>query len=941
MMPSFTKQFLVIILLFISVNSFSATIKGHVYDKATREQLVGAVVAVKSLNKGTVTELDGSYSLKNIAAGTYSVSISYLGYEAIDTTVALTEDQVVKLDVYLLSTARLMHEVEVKTTAYGGSDEFANRAEQKSISIVNIVSANAIKISPDVTVANVMQRISGVTMDKGSSGEAKYPVIRGMDKKYNTTLVNGVKIPSPNDKDRYVPLDIFPAELLERLEVIKTLMPSMEGDGTGGVVNMVMKSAPTKLMAEASIGAGYSDIFQHRDFMKFDAKTVSMKSPAEKTGDNVAATPSDFPNSNLLISPASTPVNSTGSFTVGNRYLKNKLGVILAGSFQNTLRGVNSNVLVQNATVPPASGPNEPMMQSFSDILVRQYSMRIQRTGVEAKVDYNFNDNNSISLFATYAQMNEYRVRLTTDSLLGGYSLHNYVGIFKITDEIQTMQTRQGIYSLMLQGRNRIVSHLTTDWSLVASQATRKSPDIASFNTYRGVNPDIAAQTISIGPTVVDDESRTWTHNTDKDLAGYLNLHYNQYVLPGLTKIDIGGLYRHKERSNYYNKYSLKSQPDPGLPDQAYVSIPDSKFFFSTNGGYGNGYQNGGTYNFTENIFSYYIQLHEEIGNKVKLDGGARVENTDQSYESSAPVNLIGKYGNFTYTDVLPSIQGKYEINKISAVRLSYFRSVYRPAYADLVPFADPNSNELYQTQGNPDVRHTVIDNYDLRYELFPKGLDQFMIGVFYKSLTDPIEYGLLQTGYSHDETLSPLNAAANAHDAGVELVFRKYVGSFGVALNYTYTSSEVSSLKRRYWANSGGSHYDTIFPKRPLQGQADHIGGISLLYKNTKKRIDAQLGFVYTGERIYTLSVYEGLDNWEKPAVRLDFSAEKQIGKHFTVYFKVNNILNSPYELFIKQHNNAYSGDNRLPFQQSESYVTVQRDLYYRTYLLGLRFKL
>ncbi len=941
-MRFFIRQVSLVLFLFSGFRGYCATIKGHVYDKTTREQLVGAYVTVKSDGKGCVTELDGSFNLKDLVPGNYVITVSYVGYVSRDTGLTITDNnQTIKLEINLNPEAHAIGEVEIKSKAYGGSDEFALRSEQKSISLMNILSANAIQISPDITVANVMQRISGVTMDKGSSGEARYAVIRGMDKRYNSTLVNNVKIPSPNDKDRYVPMDIFPAELIERLEVIKTLMPSMEGDATGGVVNMVMKNAPDKLMVEASVAGGYSDIFQNMDFQKFDWKGVSDKSPAEKLGQNVNAKVSDFPNKNLILSNLKSPLNTNSSLTIGNRYFKKKLGVILSMSDQNAYRGTNSSVLVQNATVAPSSSASDPLTRTFSDILVRKYSTLTKRAGFEGRADYKFNENNSISLFAFYAQLNEFRVRSTIDSLLGGYSMHDYVGIFKISDDFQTRQTKQSIYSVTVQGKHKLHKNVSADWSLVASQANRSTPDIADYSSYRGVNPNIAAQTFTIGAPVVDDQTRDWTHNSDKDLSGYLNFHYTPNFIPGLTKIDFGGLYRHKDRDNYYNKYTLKTLPDSGSADQLYHSVQTSKFFFSTNGGAGNSSQDGGTYTFGENILSYYLQLHEEIGNKIKLDGGFRIENTTQDYMTTLPVSQSGKSANYDYSDFLPSIQGKYELNTKSAVRASYFRSIFRPAFADLVPFIDPNANDIYTTQGNAFIQHTSVENFDLRYELFPKGLDQFLVGAFYKIINNPIEYTGLESGYGKDLIMTPGNYGT-AYNSGLELVFRKYVGKFGISANYTYTNSEITSAKRLYWANAAsGTHYDTISVKRPLQGQAPHIGNLSFLFKDTRRKVEAQLAFVYTGERLYALSPYDKLDNWEKPTFTLDLSAQKTIGKRFTVYFKANNLLNTPLELFIKEHNNAFSGTNKLPFQESANYVTVQKDSWYRTFLFGLRFKL
>ena len=128
----------------------------------------------------------------------------------------------------------------------GRTEAGARGIERAAMNVVNVMSAKAIELSPDITVANVIQRMSGVTIERNSSGEGQYAILRGMDKRYNYTLINGVKIPSPDNKNRFVPLDIFPSEMLDRLEVTKSLTANMEGDGIGGAVNLIMKDAPSE-----------------------------------------------------------------------------------------------------------------------------------------------------------------------------------------------------------------------------------------------------------------------------------------------------------------------------------------------------------------------------------------------------------------------------------------------------------------------------------------------------------------------------------------------------------------------------------------------------------------------------------------------------------------------------------------------------------------------
>ncbi len=488
---------------------------------------------------------------------------------------------------------------------------------------------------------------------------------------------------------------------------------------------------------------------------------------------------------------------------------------------------------------------------------------------------------------------------------------------------------------------------MTTDWSLVGSQAKRQVPDIAEFATAQPVNPNTNTGTFTIGAPQTENESCEWIHNTDKDLAGYLNFHYNTDISTHAALFGLGGMYRHKERDNYDNIYKLTPVSDRDSVYQKFVSIPDSKFtFIPSNAALGNAAENPGIYHAYENVWAVYGQLKYNITDRLEALGGLRVEETHQNYLSSLNPALPGKSADLKYMDFLPSLQGKYSFTNKKDFRFSYFRSIFRPAFADLIPFPDKSgTNDTYLVEGNPYIKHTVIDNFDLRYEIFPKGLDQYMIGAFYKIITNPIEYAFApfsstSGSYSATPILSPQNFGT-ARNFGVEIVFRKYFGSFGISGNYTFTHSVINATKLYVYLTSNNStQFSNVADKRPLQGQSAHIGNFSLLYKNTKNKIDAQVAVVYTGERINTLSQYKGFDNWEKATTNLDCSAQKEFGKHYIVYIKANNLLNTPFKLILKQHNNAYDSKTKLPFQESLNYLTVQYDKFYASYALGFRFK-
>ncbi len=933
------------LLIFKSI-AIASSVSGYIYDKNTREQLIGAYVILQPGSTNTVSLLSGRYSLNNLKSGNYKIKISYIGYETIESTISVSENAEIKQNFYLVPSSTDLSTIEVTAKGAKESDSYASRAEQRAENLVNIVSANSIAISPDMTVANVMARVSGVSIERGNAGDGQYAIIRGMDKRYNTTLINGVKIPSPDNKNRYVPLDIFPSDLIERIEVSKSLNPDMEGDASGGVINLVMKTAPDKFRLEGNIGTGYSGLFSQRPFDGFSTSAVNKKSPAEITGNGVEASLASFPYQNLLTFTKKAPINSNYSLTLGNRFLNNKLGIIFSGTFQNTFAGNNASRLVENATLGPARGADATMTQVFPDYLVRKYSLATSRLGLMSTVDYRFNPNHTMSLFGTYLQLNENRVRLTNDLLLGNYSYNGYIGGFQQSFETQTRQSLQNIYSLILQGNHKLLESLKLDWTLAFSEASQQLPDMAAFNITQQISPNSSgtATSLSYGPQAVTNESRQWSHNTDKDISGYLNFHYNTEISNHKMLLSFGGMFRQKSRDNFDNKYSLTAVPDNGLTYQKYLSIPEAKFsFIPHTDALGTAFSNAGVYTFNENVQGVYGQAKFLINGHLESIVGLRVENTSQSYDSSLPETIAGKRASISYLDFLPGLNFKYSLEKEQALRLSYFKSLLRPAYSDLVPYLDKTgfSQDDFGTIGNPNLQHTTIDNFDFRYEVFPKGMDQYMIGAFYKSIRNPIEYALVQGGYAADLQLTP-NNFGTAHNYGLEAVFRKFFGNFGLSGNYTYTYSLINSTKKFNYIDLADNSFHNIEVNqaRPLQGQAAHIGNISLLYKNSKKMLDAQLALVYTGERINTLSLYKNLDNWERPTINLDFSAQKEFKKHYIIYVKINNLLNTPYQLIVKQPNKAYSGINKLPMQNSPSYATIEKDLYYSRYTLGFRFK-
>ena len=201
----------------------AATYKGYVKDAKTGEELIGATIYIKEYpNIGSTTGLDGSFIIDNVPnADKITIVCSYISYKTIEKTISASTTDPILFD--LPADTQMLDEVTVIAHNPGRTEAGARGIERQAMNVVNVMSAKAIELSPDITVANVIQRMSGVTIERNSSGEGQYAILRGMDKRYNYTLINGVKIPSPDNKNRFVPLDIFPSEMLDRLEVTKSL----------------------------------------------------------------------------------------------------------------------------------------------------------------------------------------------------------------------------------------------------------------------------------------------------------------------------------------------------------------------------------------------------------------------------------------------------------------------------------------------------------------------------------------------------------------------------------------------------------------------------------------------------------------------------------------------------------------------------------------------
>ncbi|MCI7372411.1 TonB-dependent receptor [Prevotella sp.] len=927
------KQFILsAVLIAASATVVSAhTLDGIVKDNRTGEPLIGSVVEVKELpSVKTTTGLDGSFTLHELPdKGRYTLVVRYISYKTREIPVEVSDKGVVTIT--LDEDLHQLGEVVIKGHKEYHSDRSAIDMEKTAGNVLNVMSQQSIQLSPDVNVASVLQRVSGVTMERDASGEASYAILRGMDKRYNYTLVNGVKIPSPDDKNRYIPLNIFPSDLMDRLVVSKSLTADMEGDAAGGVVDMVMKDAPSHFQIQANAAVGTSDYFwkDSRDYLTSNRSDYTHKAPYEVNGPEYKAATSDFSNGPTQISRHSMPApNFVGGLSIGNRFWKDRIGVMLAGSIQNTFRGTERTY----NSVKMASGEQSMYISSLQH---RYYSIHDFTAGVHAKVDLQL-ENNKLEWYNMYVCTNSKSVRYNNSVNTEYISSDSYTQ----DDETRSLSQTQSIFATHLKGTHHLTKDFTADWAGIFSQAKAEDPDrvyLSLTNTVQsadGVDGSLWSGNKNILKTLPKNMERRFQHNTDKDWAGYINLAYNSQLGNDINALwKAGAQYRRKERGNRYYSYIFNpsdiSQKLDGNGFDQFAAID-----WTCKTPYSQASQLN--YDSKEHIGAAYIMttLKSRWG---ELNAGVRAEHTNQIYTMLQKFRNMGQVGEQSYWDWLPSASIKWTPTKKMNVRLSYYRSINRPGFYEIVPYQI--MGEEYQEKGNPNLKRARIDNVDLRWEWFPSATEQVLAGVFYKYLQDPIEQVFVaadgKLGSGADAYYMPDNLG-NAKNYGFEIDVVKYIRHFGIKANYTYTHSTITTTKREY--KEGSAEYKTgVTQTRPLVNQAPHTANLSLLYKDTNYGWNAQLAASYTGTKLALVSPFKDADQWDKAMFGLDFSMEKKFPCGVSVFLKANNLLDAKRERYLKtvnQSNLEYEG------QRSDKTI-VGTYKYGRTFLIGVRVKM
>ncbi len=875
-----------LLLELFSYTASAGTIHGSVRGKVKNEPIPGANITIQGTRLGASSDQAGVFIIRHVSVGAYTIHVRILGYTEMESkriTVA-TDTSSVNIDMLLEESILSMGEMVVQARANRELEISGIQSEYDAKNIINVITAQTIERSTDRTAADVLQRVPGISLIRSNGGEGRYVIVRGLEQRYNNTLVDGMKIPSPESKDRFVPLDIFPSALFERIEVTKALTPDLAGDAIGGTTNIIFRRAPEEFVFSASAARGYSSGLYNKKFTTFDAgtvpeldpdrlhNTVNDNDPVAQLGPRYHTSASDFTVKNLKTTDRTAPLDGMYSIVTGNRFLDSRLGIMAAGSYQNTSNLTSSEYYSLGTNVNSNLKPFEATLDQ------RVTSSRKMRSGATVKADFIIQFDHQLSASFIYLNQTEELVREGLQTTLDGSR-----GASDLSYSYRTALRTQNVSNYSLSGEHFTSSPVVLRWTANYTDAVQDRPDEADYTLLQNFDQKGNLQPFQ-GLGQVD---HSWRKNTDKQYLGKADISW-RLTDDNAHAIQTGGSFQKLQRVNFQNDFKLNPAIVNGRTE-AFISL-DSVHLVPV--GFGGtpvfGFQN---YKAQEALWSVYFQYVLNTG-ALQILAGVRWEQTRDMYWTQAPVTAGRTQDTVMFVDFLPSIHIRYAFSPEHTLRLSVTRTMSRPSYFELVPATDKQDDR--QTNGNPDLLAAHSTNVDVRYEYSPSYADQFSIGVYSKRITDPIENQFNASGVVFTTT----KANGNPADVyGLEVAAATHYGDLGVSANYTYVFSRMEQLTLVPTLDAYG---DPIIPvpnytrTRALQAQSPSIVNASISYTNKDWGTGVHVSYNYTGKRLMAVSAIDGWDTYEDGIGEMDCSADQDLLPGFKVSLKLINLLNA-----------------------------------------------
>ncbi|HVN47948.1 MAG TPA: TonB-dependent receptor [Bacteroidota bacterium] len=942
----------IFVLLLVSLLSCSVTvvaevpgkISGKVIDKSTKEGMIAANIVVEGTSLGASTDVDGNFTIQAVPSGIYTIKASYIGYSS----EAKTEIRVVSGGTttvnFELGAASLTTEAVVITAQAQGQQQAVNK-QLASDQIVNVVSSSRIQELPDANAAESVARLPGISVTR-NGGEANQIVIRGMQPKYNSISIDGVRLSSTNKDDRSVDLSMISPNMLDGIEVSKTVNADQDADVLGGTVNFKMREARGEkegLGVELLAQGGYNKL----------SDAVNRYNNYKYVG------------------------------SVEGRFFDQKFGVFVQADLER--KNLSSNEM--NASYGE-------YQNTFTDYIVNTINLHDisrdrQRSNATVNLDYRLTDG-KISLSTFVSSGTTYTVDRGQLYYVNGNSIsnnsENYTLAYTKSEVNLSTNTLNYEQQLSVFHINAKVSHTFSevtdpgDWTATFQQ---QSSGIGSASGIPNLTPTyvVGFANNNLSTTSFSGFSNSDSYTKERSLTGSIDIDFPLNISKEISSIvKFGGKYRYQTR--YYN-YDLYNDEQPfgqtstsvmtdsiesmlGLPvgnakSMNITNYIDPNFHYGTflNGdysmiaplnesmmqrvadrikqvyaligpseGYGRDNFNSATsdYSGNENLSAGYVMATIHLGDQWTIIPGVRFQDLTTQYTGTRGEETNLDWKNYNHIDTtvtvdhpywLPDVNIRYKPFAWFDIRLSYTNTLAYPDYSSFTPRYD-----LAQTGtivlNNDQLKPTRSTNYDAYCSFYENTLGLFTIGGFVKQIDDLIYYKTFNvTGQDikqyvvwQDSTHTSLgseymvdtyvNDPYRINNYGLELEWQTHfwylphpLDGLVFNINYTHTYSEAKYPFQFNYTTGVGRNtvthvIDTFYVDRLIQ-QPNNIVNLSVGYDYK--------GFSIRVSMLYQEDVNAGYAFWPQlrqstaSYKRWDLSVKQNLPFGLQLYADINNI--------------------------------------------------
>ncbi len=864
------------------------TLTGTLLDAETGETLIGATVAVPALGTGTTTDLDGVYRLP-LDAGTYTVTFSYVGYDAQTVeNVQIAVSQTVTIDRQLALAGAGLGEVVVQADAVEvtNTDQSILAVQARAPVILDGISAQQIRRSPDATSGEALRRVTGVTVTGG-----RFVTIRGVPERYNTTLLNNAPVPSTEPDRRAFAFDLIPSSLLANVFVSKSATPDLPGDVAGGVLQLNTVEFPEAFTVSASVSTAITNA----------------------TGEDIfsgapTALPADLP-ANIGVQGVTDEQRAGFGRQLGAGFA---LGRETGAVRPNATVSVGGSQLTGLGRIGAVGALTYRSGYTLNDAVRREFEAsggsRFDYAGIQAgygetaggllNLAWRPAPTQSFSFKNFYTRTREDDVTQFTGSNAGdGNNVR----------ETAIRRSNRTLYAGQLSGEHYAPAFHRAEatWTLFGARTTRDEPDNRRITYVQPSDDPAQPFRLLVGPTVaISSGGRFYSALDENSGGGRLDVG----AAVGAARVRVGTWVERRDRA-FTSRLVGVTIPNQGF-DFALLELPMGGVFAPQNFGVQSApgctanprqqgcqgfllseLQNGGNdYTAAQDVTAGYVMLDTPVTpltRRLRFVGGVRLERAVQRLESTTfnrePLSLRTPTTNW-----LPSANLAYDLGRRTNLRAAYSRNVNRPELRELAPFAFYDFELQTTIYGNDSLRQATIHNVDLRLETFPGAGELLSASLFYKRFNSPIERAIVP-GAALNAERTFVNADV-ANNYGFELEARHGLGFVApwlaastVLANYTWIQSDVFQPGTALAAARTG---------RPLQGQAPYAINVGLTL--VAPGVGTTLTALYNrlGSRIVEVSSLLEADVVEAPRDLVDLSVSQPVMGRYTLRLNVRDLL-------------------------------------------------